>query len=242
MTGIVKEVVILAVTKMHGGVCTAGIDAEGRWIRPIRPMTKRVGEPDTITDYCLLPLDFFHGGRSHLICGALTRLYLKAHTPMRPHVEDWTIALQQKPQLLRELSGQEQADFLAQHCESDLSALVPNEERSLGLFLPDTFRFHFGTNKAGTDITVRADFVLRSQTFSEIGCTDLRMRALGRKLLERSGGMTQRLTRADFERRGKQLTYLTLGLSRLYQGKHWLIIVGVHSIPELAMEIDYGRL
>lgn len=240
--GIVKDVVILAVTKMHGGVCTAGIDAEGRWVRPIRPMVKRVGESDTITDYCLLPIDFFHGGRSHFIDGALTRLWLKAHAPMRPHVEDWTIALQQKPQLLRELSEQEQADFLAQHCESDISTLVPNEERSLGLFLPDSFRFHFGMNRAGTDITVRADFTLGGQEFSEIGCTDLRMRVLGRKLLEISSGMTQRLTRADFERRGKQLTYVALGLSRLYQSKHWLIVVGVHSIPELAIEIDYGRL
>jgi len=240
--GIVKDVVILAVTKMHGGVCTAGIDPEGRWVRPIRPTVRRVGECDTITDYCLLPMDFFHGGRSHLINGALTRLWLKARAPMRPHVEDWTLDLQRKPQWLRKLSQQEQVEFLAQHCEPDISVLVPNEERSLGLFLPESFRFTFGMNRAGTDITVRADFALGGQTFSEIGCTDLHMRALGRRLLERSGGTARRLSRADFERRGKQITYLALGLSRLYRGKHWLIVVGVHSIPELAVEIDYGRL
>jgi len=157
-------------------------------------------------------------------------------------VEDWTLDLQRKPQWLRNLSQQEQAEFLTQHCEPDISVLVSNEERSLGLFLPDSFRFMFGLNVASTDITVRADFVLGGQTFSEIGCTDLRMRALGRKLLERSGGAACQLSRADFERRGKQITYLALGLSRLYRGKHWLIVVGVHSIPELAVEIDYGRL
>ncbi|MFW0859733.1 MAG: hypothetical protein AAGB97_06155 [Dehalococcoidia bacterium] len=61
---------------------------------------------------------------------------------------------------------------------------------------------------------------------------------LGRKLLERSGGAVRQLNPADFERQGKQITYLALGLSRLYWGKHWLIVVGVHSIPELAVEID----
>jgi hypothetical protein len=54
-----KDLVILAVTKMHGGVCTAGIDAEGSWVRSVRPTTKRIDECDTVTDYCLLPLVSF---------------------------------------------------------------------------------------------------------------------------------------------------------------------------------------
>ena len=62
---IAKDLVILAVTKMHGGVCTAGIDADGTWIRPVRPTVKRVSECDTITDYYLLPMDFFHDETSH---------------------------------------------------------------------------------------------------------------------------------------------------------------------------------
>jgi hypothetical protein len=239
---VVKDLVILAVTKMHGGVCTAGIDADGKWVRPVRPTAKRVGEGDTITDYCLLPIDFFHNGQSHLVTGSLTRVWLAAHTPERPHVEDWTLDLQRKPQWLRKLSQQEQADFLAAHCESDVSALVPDAARSLGLFLPDSFCFSFGMNKSGTDICVRADFTFREQTFSDVGCTDLRMRALGRKLLEKSSGATRQLTQVDFQRQGKQVTYLALGLSRLYRGKHWLIVVGVHSIPELVVEIDYARL
>ena len=61
-----KDLVILAVTNMHGGVCTAGIDAEGTWIRPVRPTTKSIDGLSTISDYCLLPIDFFHRGKSHL--------------------------------------------------------------------------------------------------------------------------------------------------------------------------------
>ncbi len=65
---------------------------------------------------------------------------------------------------------------------------------------------------------------------------------MGRKLLERLGGAPRQLSQADFERRGKEITYLALGLSRLYKNKHWLIVIGVHSIPKLAVEIDYGKL
>ncbi len=239
---VTKDLVILAVTKMHGGICTAGIDADGTWVRPVRPTPRRVGECDTITDYCLLPVDFFHGGQSHLVTGAVSRIWLSSHAPFRPHIEDWTLDLRRKPQLLRKLSEIGQAEFLARHCESDLSALVAHEDRSLGLFLPDSFTFNFGMNQSGTDISVRAAVTVGGHRFSEIGCTDLRLRALGRNLLEKSSGAPRSLNQVDFERRGKQFTYLALGLSRLYRGKHWLIVVGVHTIPELDVAIDYRRL
>jgi len=240
--GMVKEVIILAVTKMHGGVCIAGIDNQGRWVRPIRPTKKRIGEYDTITDYCLLPIDFFHKGKSHFINGAITRIYLTSHSPTPPHIEDWIIDTRKKPQLLRKLSDQEQTEIYAKYCESDISKLVPDAERSLGLFFPESFCFYFTMNQSNTDVTVRADFKLGEQTFSGIGCTDLRMRALGRKLLKKSDGTSQTLNLSSFKNREKQITYLALGLSRLYRNKHWLIVVGVHSIPELSIEIDYGRL
>jgi hypothetical protein len=240
--GMVKEVIILAVTKMHGGVCIAGIDKQGEWVRPIRPTKKRIGECDTISDYCLLPIDFFHRGKSHFINGAMTRIYLTTHSPTPPHIEDWIIDTRNKPQLLHKLNNQEQTEIFSKYCESDISKLVPNEERSLGLFLPESFSFHFAMSKSSTDISVRADFKLGDQKLSGIGCTDLRMRALGRKLLEKSDGASQTLTQSSFKKRGKLITYLSLGLSRLYRDKHWLIVVGVHSIPEIAIEVDYSRL
>ncbi|MBI2875315.1 MAG: hypothetical protein HYY20_00345 [Candidatus Tectomicrobia bacterium] len=239
---VAKDLVILAVTKMHGGVCTAGIDVDGTWVRPVRSTARRVGECDTITDYCLLPIDFFHGGQSHLVNGGVSRIWLTSPVPVRPHIEDWMLDPQQKPRLLRKLSEAEQAEFFARHCDPDLSVLVPDAERSLGLFLPDAFTFSFSLNRSGTDIGVRAAFTIGGRSFSNIGCTDLRLRALGRRLLERSAGIPRTLGQADFERRGKRSTYLALGLSRRYHGQHWLIVVGVHTLPELDVPIDYGRL
>ncbi len=237
-----KELTILAVTKMHGGVCTAGIDKNGRWVRPVRAFVEHGQTHEVITDYCLLPLDFFHGGASHLVNLGVTRFWLAAAAPQRPHTEDWTLDLKHKPQLMRKLSREEQAAFLTTHAEASLSVLEPDGHRSLGLFRPERFSFAFGLNKTGDDVTVRASFVIGGQEVQDAGCTDLRLRALGRKLLEKSKGACCALTDQDFQRHGKEATYLAVGLSRLYRGKHWLILVGVHSLPEIEVEIDYARL
>jgi len=239
---IVKEITTLALTRMHGGVCTAGIDAAGRWVRPVRPRNESKSAREGISDYSLLPIDFFHGGRSHLVNLGVTRFWFFEAAPHAPHIEDWTLDLKRKPQLLRKLSDEEQKQFLAAHVESDLAPLSRQHQRSLMLIRPDSFSFSFGMNQTGDDVSVRASFTCNGEHFSDIGCTDLRIRALGRKLLEKPDWKKVSLSDEDFKRRGKQTTYLALGLSRLFQNKHWPILVGVHALPELAVEIDYARL
>lgn len=240
--GTAKDITILALTKMHGGVCTAGIDADGRWVRPVRPTPEQRHHRAGVSDYTLLPLDFFHGGKSHLVNLGVTRFWFSEASPHAPHVEDWTIDLRHKPEHIAKLSADEQAQFLAAHVENDLAPLCRHHQRSLMLVRPDSFSFSFGKNLTGEDVSVRASFAVNGEKFADVGCTDLRMRALGRKLLEKSATGKASLTDADFQRQGKQMTYLTLGLSRLFQGKHWPILVGVHSLPELAVEIDYSHL
>jgi len=238
----VKEITTLALTKMHGGVCTAGIDADGRWVRPVRPRYESKPAREGISDSSLLPLDFFHGGKSHLVNLAVTRFWFSEAAPHAPHIEDWTLDLKRKPQLLHKLSEEEQEKFLTAHVESDLVPLNREHQRSLMLIRPESFSFSFGMNQTGDDVSARASFTCNGERFSDIGCTDLRIRALGRKLLEKTDQKKALLSDEDFKRHGKQTTYLTLGLSRLFQNKHWLLLVGVHSLPELAVEIDYARL
>jgi hypothetical protein len=239
---VTKELTILALTKMRGGVCTAGIDADGRWVRPVRPHTESKPRYETVTDYCLLPLDFFHGGHSHLVNLGVTRFWFASHTPQPPHTEDWTMELTRKPQLIRKLTNEEQERFLAASVEDGLPLLDDDGRRSLALIKPDSFSFSFGKNRSGDDVSVRASFKVGDVEVTDVGCTDLRMRALGRKLLEKSGGEKSLLSDEDFRRRDKQATYLTIGLSRPFQDKHWLILVGAHSIPELTVEIDFAKL
>ncbi|MGH9939405.1 MAG: dual OB domain-containing protein [Blastocatellia bacterium] len=239
---VTKELTILALTKMHGGVCTAGVDGDGRWVRPVRPPTESKPRYEAVTDYCLLPLDFFHGGMSHLVNLGVTRFWFSAHMPQPPHTEDWTMELTRKPQLIRKLADEEQEKFLAAHVEDGLPLFDDNGRRSLALIKPDSFSFSFGMNQSGDGVSARASFKVGDVEVGDVGCTDLRMRALGRKLLEKSGGERSLLSDEDFRRRDKQATYLSIGLSRPFQGKHWLILVGVHSIPELTVEIDFAKL
>ena len=234
-----KALTILAVTKMHGGVCTAGIDEQGHWVRPIRQLKLTSYAHSGASDYCLLPLDFFHGGQSHLVNLGVTNCWLNSHQPTPPHSEDWTLDVNHKPQLLKKLSLAEQAEFLAAHAEADFSPLL-NHERSLGLFPASQFAFHFGLNATGDGVTVRATFTIAGTELRDISCTDLRLRALGRKLLAHRKNAL--LTEADFARQHKQATYLAVGLSRLHQGQHWPILVGVHTLPELEVAVDYARL
>ncbi|NOT59974.1 MAG: hypothetical protein HOP19_07080 [Acidobacteria bacterium] len=234
---VTKDITILALTKMHGGVCTAGIDADGQWVRPVRTAQQ---VEHGITDHCLLPLDFFHGGQSHLVNLGVTRFTLDAPAPQPPHSEDWTLNLKQKPSFIRKLSTSEQTDFLAAHAESTLTLADPG--RSLTLIKPDDYRFTFSRNQTGDDVTVRASFSIGATTINDIGCTDLRLRVLGRKLCPQADAAPYTLNQTGFARHGKEAMYLAVGLSRLHQGKHWLIVVGVHTLPELALEIDYAKL
>jgi hypothetical protein len=239
---VTKELTILALTRMHGGVCTAGVDGDGQWARPVRPHAESSPRYEGVTDYCLLPIDFFHGGRSHLVNLGVTRFWFAAHTPQPPHTEDWTMDLTRKPQLIRKLANEEQESFLAARVEEGLPLLDGDGRRSLALIKPDSFSFSFGMNRTGDDVSVRASFKVGATGIDDVGCTDLRMRALGRKLLEKSGGEKSMLSDGDFRRHDKQSTYLTIGLSRPFQGKHWLILVGAHTIPELTVEIDFAKL
>jgi len=44
------------------------------------------------------------------------------------------------------------------------------------------------------------------------------------------------------ERLAAEEIYLALGLSRSYQGKLWLLVIGVHVAPDYEAVIDYNNL
>src|SRR5258708_28903041 len=138
-----KDLTILALSKMHGGVCTAGIDGDGKWVRPVRSAPIRKEEGERLTDRCLVTPDFFHGGQSHLCDLGVTRFFLTEPAPSPPHGEDWIIDLAKKPQLIETLTAAQQAEVLARTVEDDLAVLEPGGKRSLGLFSPEEFSFSF---------------------------------------------------------------------------------------------------
>ena len=67
--------------------------------------------------------------------------------------------------------------------------------------------------------------------------TDLKWRALGRAWLG-EGRSTCAGDTALVERLHADAIYLTLGLSRNYQGQYWPLVVGVHVVPDYDAVID----
>jgi hypothetical protein len=66
--------------------------------------------------------------------------------------------------------------------------------------------------------------------------------AEGRAWLPKDGGWTE-FDAGDLETRlGIQEIYLALGLTRSYKGDCWLIVIGVHTLPDYEAVVDYDNL
>lgn len=233
----VQQVLILAMSHMRSGICAAGMTTERdavtglRWVRPVR-------EFDT-----LLPGDMTDADGRLLQCCDVVELHLVSPRPAPPHVEDWiTDFIRCRPRLARRLEGERRAGFFARHLDHAPEDVLIHHTRSLCLAQPEQVeaRFaldaHSGKYEARLSLTLPGELAARN-----VAVTDLKWRALGRTWLGRSGHMT--LERAALlERLQAEAIYLTLGLSRSYQGQYWPLVVGVHVVPDYAAPVNAEHL
>lgn len=234
---VTKEIVVMAMTRMANGICVAGIEPEtGKWVRPVR---LDVSDP---MERCIQLTDFIIKGKPQLANLSPTQFWLIEPRPDPPHIEDWLLDRGHKPHLLREFTDKEKLDFLKANEDKTSIERLLSRKCSLGLINPDDFSIHFCPNKAGTDISIRISFSLKGLAYEDKSCPDLKMRALGRKLLLYFKKTEYRLSKREFQRKGYKNCFFVLGLTRLYKGENWLMVVGVHSIPEYKAEIDFTQL
>lgn len=247
---------ILAVTHMRTGVCLAGVrpEAPAVWVRPVREHeTVQLGD---IT----YPLP--HGAvvpphqRRVVRPFDLAELALLRPRPDPPHIEDWTCDFaRDRPRLRAVLPAAERAALLDAAATS-IEAVWVRYTRSLGtLAVPDltaTFTRDSYTGKYEARLAFPG---LPASAPSSISCTDLKWRALGRRLLAEqaasaasaaSENSLQTLTLSGDALRatlgGADRLWLTLGSSRTHDGRHWPLIVGVHTLPDYEATIDYHQL
>jgi hypothetical protein len=236
-----QEVLILAMSKMLSGVCTAGFTREPdpvtglRWVRPVR-------EFDT-----LLPGDVTDAGGRLAQCSDVVELNLVAPRPDPPHVEDWlTDFVRHRPRLLRRLEGQKRARFFARYLDRAPEDVLVRYTRSLCLVQPEWVAARFSLDLYSGKYEARMSFVLpgdanhpRATSRRGVSVTDLKWRALGRTWLRREEGRRLSLDHdALCQRLGTETLYLAVGLSRNWQGEYWPLVVGVHVVPDYEMEID----
>jgi len=229
-----QEVLILALTQMRSGICVAGFTREPdpvtglRWVRPVRDF-------DTV-----LPGDMTDAAGYAFRCCDVIALNLVAPRPCPPHVEDWRVDfVRPRPRLLRRLEGDRRAQFFAAHLDRAPEDVLVHHTRSLCLVQPERVWAEFTLDADTGRYEARMGFTLpgvpdHPRVASPRGATvtDLRWRGLGRTWMGEGERCLTLGRDALFEQLGCQSLYLVIGLSRLWKGEHWPLVVGVHSVPE----------
>lgn len=239
------EVLIMAMTRMKAGICTAGFvaekDAPGgvRWVRPV----KKFGS--------LLLGDMTDAAGRLVQMDDVVQLHLIKSTPQPPHVEDWeTDFIKHPPVLLRRLEGDKRADFLHNHVDSQPLDVLQHHTRSLCLIRPDSLWASFFCDATAHKYEARMGFTLDGVDYpthnpgNGASVTDLRWRALGRRWLA-EGKSVQKLNLAQsslIDRLEAREIFLSIGLSRTFDGKLWLLVIGVHVLPDYDATIDLNNL
>jgi hypothetical protein len=243
-----KEVLIMAMTRMRSGICTAGFimadDPPGAlpWVRPV----KEYGS--------LLLGDMTDAAGRVVRVGDVVELALRRPRPAPVHSEDWvTEFIRHRPRLVRRLAGAEWADFLAQQVDPAPDEVLRHHRRSLCLVQPTSVAAHFLLDRQTGKYEARLTFSLSSQPGAaltgphNLPVTDLAWRALGRRWLAEMAapGDIVRLTldaAALTQTLAADAIFLSLGLSRTYEGRIWPLVIGVHPTPEITVSIDYEQL
>jgi len=238
----VQELLLLAVTRMLGGVCVAGMTADPdpltglRWVRPVREHGQvLLGDITTAQGSVLRPFD-------------VAALHFLRPRPQPPHAEDWTVDWRQRPVVVRRLEGERRRAFLAKYLDADPCHVLDNQERSLCLVRPDRVAGCFSLDAYTGKLEARLSFVVAGRpyhgSFAQGGLpvTDLKWRALGRAWLPPEGGWLD-FDEGDLEARlGVREVFLAVGLGRSFQGACHTLVVGVHTVPEYEVVVDYDNL
>jgi len=239
-----EQVLILAMTRMLSGICTAGFTLDPdpvtglRWVRPVRDF-------DTIQ-----PGDMTGDSGRLIQCGDVIELNLLTPRSDPPHVEDWvTDFVRHRPRLLRRLEGEKRTAFFAKHLDRAPGDVLVQYTRSLCLVQPEQVWASFSLDRYSGKYETRMGFLLPgdlnqypSASPRGASVTDLRWRALGRAWL----GKERRHLRLDqdalYERLNAEAIYLAVGLGRKWRGEYWPLVIGVHVVPNYELRIANGEL
>lgn len=126
-----REVLVMAMTRMKSGICTAGFltephpDSHLCWVRPV----KRFGT---------LLLDDMRDQEGRVVqIGDVVTLNLLQPKVDTPRPEDrLTDFIDQPIRMIRQLTEQKRADFLAHHSDKKPAAVLQQQARSLSLLKP----------------------------------------------------------------------------------------------------------
>lgn len=241
MSMALQHILVMAVTRMLSGVCTAGFTMQPHpqsglcWLRPVKP-------------YDTLQLGDISDARGRVLqCFDVVEFSLVRPRPQPPHCEDWIGEfIRHRPRVLRRLEGPRRDAFLAAHLDRAPEDVLLHHTRSLCLVRPTDVWARFAWDAASRSYESRVGFTLGGLDLPDVATrgvavTDIRFRALGRRLLGGAGEIALDRT-ALLAAAGAREVYLALGLSRSFDGRIWPLVIGVHTVPDYDVTVDYAQL
>lgn len=222
-----KNVTILAVTRMLNAFCVAGI-SNNEWIRPTR------GAPN----YHLIRSDLFHGNVCIIQNYNIVRFRFIQKLNNKPQSEDWFMDLSYTPSVIAALYQNNRIKVFdnideTNDIKNDIYDYLISNDRSLIMIKPDRVTNCSWVDTYNGRYRPRVQFICKDNQY-DYPCTDLRWRAFGRILNNR----TQSINLLN-----GNITYLVIGLTRqLLHDRYWPMIVGVLTIPDININIDYDNL
>lgn len=213
----------------ESSVCLAGVPKDSTsWIRPTTTTHGLShGNVHDRSGNVVQPLD-------------LVEFDLVRRAPSAPHVEDWLADFRRPVRILGHPDLSVRQSVLERAVESSPDPVLVEKKRSLILVEPDRIESAVFDPSDWGEYKVRLSFVMGGSPYtgesSKPGypCTDLKLRAWGRRFRRRTElndiGLRKLLQ--------TERIFLALGLARLYQGKYWPMVVGFHTLPDFQASID----
>lgn len=233
------KLVMLAVTKMkENRICLAGINEAGQWVRPVKGYPLHLERED-----------LFGKNNKEVIFEnfSIVDVPLTKKLDNSPHSEDYLMDIHKKPILISNLSINQRELYLLKHCENrffkgtsglPVKELLEKANRSLILVGPITLdKVAFDKEK-----TPRILFEIPGVYKSDrsLPCTDLKFIALGRETLNKNNSSHMDLNPDRIKELLKtNKFFLSLGLTREWQGDFHAMVIGFYTIPDYYTTIDY---
>jgi len=226
------DIAILAVTKLGSELCVAGVDRRRNWVRP----TSLSSGP-----WRQFPkLDAYDESNRLVIASSnVVSIRLIRHIPYRgtPHVEDWEYDWKCKPVLVKTLTDPERLYLFERIAEESLVPLLEKQERSLCLIEPSTIVLaDFANTSYSGKYQPKLTFAFGGEVYT-FKVPDVYWRAVGRHLSANGYNRILRGGKLQAALRYSRI-YLAVGLTRMYKGEYWPMIVGVHTVPHFPAETD----
>jgi hypothetical protein len=160
--------------------------------------------------------------------------------PSVPHVEDWLADFRRPVRVLNRPDTSTRQEVLEAAAEPSPDPVLRDKRRSLVLVEPDRIETAVFDPCSYGKYKVRLSFTIGHRLYegesAEPGypCTDLKLRAWGRRFHRRTELNDIGLRRLL----GAKRIFLAIGLTRPFRDNCWPMVVGFHTLPDFQASID----